>query len=72
MVPLHIAKSLTEAAAQSCKEEIEAGRVEDIRLAREGICKLRAAVEECHTQVEAWGGEIPFERSSSSLEFMKL
>ncbi|KAF7421346.1 hypothetical protein PC9H_011869 [Pleurotus ostreatus] len=59
-------------ALQSCKEETEAGRVEDIRLARESITKLRIAVEECHKQVEAWGGEIPFERSSSSLELMKL
>ncbi|KAF4568663.1 hypothetical protein EYR36_010676 [Pleurotus pulmonarius] len=59
-------------ALQSCKEEIEAGRVEDIRLARESLTKLKTAVEGCHAQVEAWGGEIPFERSSSSLDFMKL
>lgn len=69
---MDIAEFLTKVAAQSCKEEIEAGRVDDIRLARECISKLRTAVEECHIHVEAWGGDIPFERSSSSLELMKL
>ncbi|KAL0953076.1 hypothetical protein HGRIS_007276 [Hohenbuehelia grisea] len=59
-------------ALQSCREEIEAGRVKDAEYARSALQNLRRAVETSHAEVEFWGGEIPFERASTSIEFLKI
>lgn len=44
----------------------------DLAAARGTIEILRSAVRESFVDVEAWGGEFPFERASASLEFWKL
>ncbi|RDB22076.1 hypothetical protein Hypma_011162 [Hypsizygus marmoreus] len=59
-------------AIQSSKEEIEGGRVENFASAREVVDDLRAAVKESQSDVKGWGGEFPFERAASSLEFWKI
>ncbi|KAJ8454032.1 hypothetical protein ONZ45_g7815 [Pleurotus djamor] len=59
-------------ALQSCKEELEGGRVDDSRLAHDQLSALKRAVDECHSRVESWRGELPYERASASLEHMKI
>ncbi|KAF8879768.1 hypothetical protein CPB84DRAFT_1793071 [Gymnopilus junonius] len=59
-------------AIQSSKEEIESSRVLDLASARDARDKLRAAVQESMVNVNAWGGEFPFERASASLEYWKF
>ncbi|KAF8055147.1 hypothetical protein FPV67DRAFT_1436576 [Lyophyllum atratum] len=59
-------------AIQSSKEEIESGRVNDFGVAREIVNDLREAVKESMADVKAWGGEFPFERAASSLEYWKI
>ncbi|KAJ7484140.1 hypothetical protein FB451DRAFT_79240 [Mycena latifolia] len=55
-------------AIQSCKEELEAGR----SFERKGLNELRSAVDASSADVESWGGEFPFERAASSLEYWKV
>ncbi|KAG5641462.1 hypothetical protein DXG03_005139 [Asterophora parasitica] len=57
---------------QSSKEEIEGGRVNDIGTVRAIVDELRTAVKESMVDVKAWGGEFPFERAASSLEYWKI
>jgi len=57
---------------QSSKEEIEAGRVGDLVVARQIVAELRGAVKDSFIDCETWGGEFPFERASGSIEFWKL
>ncbi|KAJ7289357.1 hypothetical protein C8J57DRAFT_1430216 [Mycena rebaudengoi] len=59
-------------AIQSCKEEKEAGRIGDYTFARKVLSELRCAVDASFGDVEEWGGEFPFERASSSLEYWKI
>ncbi|KAJ6534146.1 hypothetical protein B0H19DRAFT_439924 [Mycena capillaripes] len=59
-------------AIQSCKEEVEAGRVGDYTSARKALNDLRSTVDTSYADVEAWGGEFPFERAVSSLAYWKL
>ncbi|KAJ7733861.1 hypothetical protein DFH07DRAFT_780496 [Mycena maculata] len=59
-------------AIQSCKEELEAGRVEEYTFARKALSELRNAVDASYEDVEGWGGEFPFERGISSLAYWKL
>ncbi|KAJ7683441.1 hypothetical protein B0H17DRAFT_1160913 [Mycena rosella] len=55
-------------AIQSCKEELESGRTSEGK----GLNELRSAVDASCADVEGWGGEFPFERAASSLEYWKL
>ena len=57
---------------QSEKEEIEGGRLNDFRTARDIIDDLRVALHESLVEVNSWGGEFPFERASASLEYWKF
>lgn len=57
---------------QSCREELEGGRVNDISAARETIGKLWAGVEESSRDVEIWGGEFPFDKAANSIEFWRV
>ncbi|KAJ6464799.1 hypothetical protein C8R47DRAFT_68357 [Mycena vitilis] len=59
-------------AIQSCKEEVESGRVGDYTSARKALNDLRSTVDASYTDVEAWGGEFPFERAASSIAYWKL
>lgn len=59
-------------AIQSCKEELEGGRVNDLTTAREEVHKLRVSVQESLADVENWGGEFPFERAVNSIECWKI
>ncbi|KAN0080432.1 hypothetical protein V8E55_009998 [Tylopilus felleus] len=59
-------------AIQSCKEELDGGRVNDITVARETIGKLWASVEESCRDSEIWGGEFPFDRAQSSIQCWSL
>ncbi|KAF8193933.1 hypothetical protein K438DRAFT_1828281 [Mycena galopus ATCC 62051] len=59
-------------AIQSCKEELEAGRVGDYTSARKALADLRSTVDASYADVETWGGEFPFERAASSLAYWKL
>jgi len=59
-------------AIQSSKEENEGGRITDFSTAREIVNGLRAAVNESFADVRSWGGEFPFERAQSSLEYWKI
>lgn len=63
---------LTRCVLQSSKEEIEGGRVNDFASAREAVSDLRNAVNESYVDVESWGGEFPFERGLSSIEYWKI
>lgn len=57
---------------QSCKEELDGGRVNDIGTARDTIGKLWAGVEESSRDVEIWGGEFPFDRAANSIECWRV
>ncbi|KAJ7600335.1 hypothetical protein C8J56DRAFT_7289 [Mycena floridula] len=59
-------------AIQSCKEEIESGRIEDYAAARDTVNCLHVVVEKSRADVETWKGEFPFERTRSSLVYWKL
>ncbi|KAJ7034492.1 hypothetical protein C8F04DRAFT_574581 [Mycena alexandri] len=59
-------------AIQSCKEEVEAGRVGEHTTARKALNELRGAVDASYADVHHWGGEFPFERAASSLAYWKL
>ncbi|KAI9457363.1 hypothetical protein HD554DRAFT_2142888 [Boletus coccyginus] len=59
-------------AIQSCKEEFDGGRVNDIASARETIGKLWTGVEESSSDVEVWGGEFPFDRAANSIECWRV
>lgn len=63
---------VTRTFMQSSKEEIEAGRVEDYSAARDVVDELRCAVNDSYDDVRLWGGEFPFERAVTSIEFWKL
>ncbi|KAF8121152.1 hypothetical protein EV363DRAFT_1421556 [Boletus edulis] len=56
-------------AIQSCKEELEGGRVNDIAAVRETIGRLWTGVEESARDVEIWGGEFPFDKAANSIEY---
>lgn len=51
---------------------MEGGRVNDISAARETVLELRRAVKDSSADVQAWGGEFPFERASASIEYWKF
>jgi hypothetical protein len=57
---------------QSSKEELGDGRVADFGRAREVIGELRSAVADSLADVHSWGGEIPFEQASYSIEFLRV
>lgn len=57
---------------QSCKEEIDGGRIGDFTSAHEAVNDLRMAVNDSLADVESWGGEFPFERAVSSIEYWKI
>ncbi|KAF8623320.1 hypothetical protein AX17_007461 [Amanita inopinata Kibby_2008] len=59
-------------AIQSCKEEAACGAIGDHAAARDAVNDLKAAIIDCQTDVESWGGEFPFDRASLSIEFWKL
>lgn len=59
-------------AIQSCKEEIASGHTRDITAARSSLRKLRAALEDCRAEVDAWGGEYPFVRGSANADCLQL
>lgn len=44
----------------------------DFSSARDVVQDLRRAVNESYSDVEAWGGEFPYERALSSLQCWKL
>lgn len=57
---------------QSCKEELEGGRVNDLTSARDTVNKLWSSVQDSSSDVEDWGGEFPFERAATSIECWKI
>ncbi|PFH48801.1 hypothetical protein AMATHDRAFT_81625 [Amanita thiersii Skay4041] len=59
-------------AIQSCKEEIACGRISDLTSARGSVIELRNAISESQVDVQLWGGEFPFDRASSSIEYWKI
>ncbi|EGN92063.1 hypothetical protein SERLA73DRAFT_191637 [Serpula lacrymans var. lacrymans S7.3] len=59
-------------ALQSCKEEVEGGRANDLTGARDAVNDLWSAVEESSRDVETWGGEFPFDRAANSMELWKF
>jgi len=59
-------------AIQSCKEELDGGRVNDVASARETIGKLWAGLEESSRDVEFWGGEFPFDRAANSIDCWRV
>ncbi|KIM66411.1 hypothetical protein SCLCIDRAFT_1211167 [Scleroderma citrinum Foug A] len=59
-------------AIQSCKEELEGGRVNDLTSARDTVNKLWSSVQDSSSDVEDWGGEFPFERAATSIECWKI
>ncbi|KAJ7166972.1 hypothetical protein C8R46DRAFT_899473 [Mycena filopes] len=61
-------------AIQSCKEELESGRLSSssapaysLTTARKAVAELKSAVQDSKEDVRAWGGEFPFERAGASL-----
>lgn len=59
-------------AVQSSKEEIMAGRVEDMMMARKVVDELRTAMREVSLVVELWGADFPYERGLANLECLKI
>ncbi|KAG9126381.1 hypothetical protein FRC07_003656 [Ceratobasidium sp. 392] len=59
-------------AVQSSKEELLAGRVEDMNLARKVVDELRTAMREVELVVELWGADFPYERGLANLECLKI
>jgi len=58
-------------AIQSCKEELDGGRVNSAGV-RETVDKLWANVEESLRDVEIWQGEFPFERAADSIKCWRI
>ncbi|KAK7018341.1 hypothetical protein R3P38DRAFT_2982291 [Favolaschia claudopus] len=67
MVDADIAQGL-----QACREEIQGGGVVDYAAGRAVLEKLTSVLEESEKDVEAWGGEYPFERGFFSVRDFKL
>ena len=59
-------------AIQSCREEYASGNVQDPIAARTTLLKLRAALIECRSEIEEWGGEFPFARGSANADCLHL
>ncbi|KAI6104959.1 hypothetical protein EDD16DRAFT_1714322 [Pisolithus croceorrhizus] len=59
-------------AIQSCKEELEGGRANDLTAARDAVNKLSISVKESLADVKSWDGEFPFERAVNSIECWKI
>ncbi|KAJ8593267.1 hypothetical protein M405DRAFT_859037 [Rhizopogon salebrosus TDB-379] len=59
-------------AIQSCKEELEGGRMNDLTAAHEAIRNLRSCIRESARDVEIWDGEFPFDRASNSIDCWKI
>ncbi|KAF9236540.1 hypothetical protein BU15DRAFT_89074 [Melanogaster broomeanus] len=59
-------------AIQSCKEELEGGRVNDLGAARETINKIWTGVEDSSRDVEVWGGEFPYDKTASSIQCWRI
>lgn len=59
-------------AVQSCREELAAGYVADIAVARATLHDVRTALDDCQTEVESWGGEFPFERGAANAECLQV
>ncbi|KAB5590892.1 hypothetical protein CTheo_5675 [Ceratobasidium theobromae] len=59
-------------AVQSTKEELLAGRVDDMAHARKAVDDLRTAMREVELVVALWGADFPFERGLANLESLKL
>lgn len=57
---------------QSCKEELEGGRMNDLTVAHEAIGNLWSVIRQSARDVELWGGEFPFDRASNSIECWKI
>lgn len=65
-------RHVTHLYHQSCKEELDGGRVNDIGTARDAVEKLWSGVEESSRDVEIWGGEFPFDRAANSIECWRV
>ncbi|KAG0701098.1 hypothetical protein DFH29DRAFT_852944 [Suillus ampliporus] len=59
-------------AIQSCKEELESGRVSDMAVAQEAIDHLWSGIGESARDVEIWGGEFPFDKASDTIKCRKI
>ena len=59
-------------ALQSCREELDSGRLSDVAAARSALDDLRTAVKESQIAVQSWRGVFPFERAAASLEYWKI
>ena len=59
-------------AIQSCREEFTSGNVHDPIAARTTLLKLRAALIECRSEIEEWGGEFPFARGLANAESLRV
>ena len=57
---------------QSSKEEKEGGRLVNFDTARQALEELRQVLRGSQADVEAWGGEFPFERASFGIDFVTL
>lgn len=59
-------------AIQSCREELTSGNVHDPIVARTILSKHCAALDECRSEIEEWGGEFPFARGLANAESLRL
>jgi len=59
-------------AIQSGKEELARENGAGLNEARAVVKELRLRLSEASASVNAWGGEFPFERAESSLEYWKI
>ncbi|KAI6161010.1 hypothetical protein EDD17DRAFT_712856 [Pisolithus thermaeus] len=66
------ARPCADATMQSCKEELEGGRANDLTAARDAVNKLSISVKESLADVKSWDGEFPFERAVNSIECWKI
>jgi hypothetical protein len=66
------AGALFNDCAQSTKEEIASGLIEDIAIVRDAAEKLKLAVVESRRDVGAWSGRFPFGRADISIHCWKL
>jgi hypothetical protein len=51
---------------------LEGGRVPDLATAFDLVGQLQLAVNASFEDVEAWGGEFPFERAAASISYWKF
>lgn len=58
--------------SQSCREELQAGRIIDIPAARAAKKDLLSALNESLADVSSWGGEFGFERAALSMEYWRF